>query len=942
MPSAVVSSSLSPAKVLLLAVHFATHANIDSLTSLCQLHASTLHEELLLRILLTYLPETIRPDLYVGLLQQVSEKDFQDTNAHAPDPSPVDALAEAEAAKKVKRLHLRSLNGPLIHESLQRDVLSSFLVLRARSIDTETGTSSQLLDLLLPFVHRSSYLCTWISSIVVPYVKKEQAVDSRNSLLQFEALSDAEASIFLLSRQPDMPSTVQPDIDHDLRESFGPWLYNPDRWKEAGPDGGTDIICEGWQELRTWLVSQAASSWPIAVQVLEKWGGIDDVCLSNGLAMKLAKRFQDHCRETYAATTLACVYSIQDTSLECLSRLYNIVARLRVRHAYDEKYESLEEALETLPDLSLHNISTLWQDRTASLAKDNILAPKNLLTSPTAESTRLLLALILSAYILTLHGHPSSVRRVGDLTFLRDTRDQNAVFTKLLWTIEKQASTRDDEYIVWARKRLLWLRGWRDAAASAPQEIDNGTFCAIQRESMDADFLKLMLSSGRMFVAKLMKHHGHSKLLHGANPNKVVLADSVPLGYDLARSLFEDTDYKSLPEETIQEVVHKSALAAFDNATSPDRARGGLKRCDEILRALPATVGPSSAGTKRIRALLKATHALSGYRLVLRAGESVSPVVLRVHSDPISIVGKILAQNPGAYTRLQEFLEMGINIFEAGLPCHSVHLTASSLTTEQLQAHKEVSERRITALCIQAALSEEDFETAYSYVASRLGTQACNASSAAQHVMDDWSWRAALQAGQYVRTERSKKPTHLGTASGNPTIRHLQQRLECLATALRVAPTSELQDILQSFRRCEEQLDSAIKEEATNEAAWDAEADAGRLPGSFDRPLVEEQCLSRTLNASAASRQTDEAPMSLFDLSRATARVAQKNLSIMSGLKSISGDVGSVGQELHDESNQRVRKRDQLREAATGTLVSGVGWLIGANVNPNRTSRGEM
>ncbi|KAG6250551.1 hypothetical protein E4U24_001629 [Claviceps purpurea] len=909
MPSAVVPSALSPAKVLLLAVHFATHANIDSLTSLCQLHASTLHEELLLRILLTYLPETIRPDLYVGLLQQVSERDFQDTNAHAPDSLPVDTLTEAEAAKKVKRLHLRSLNGPLIHESLQRDVLSSFLVLRARSIDTETGTPSQLLDLLLPFVHRSSYLCTWISSIVVPYVKKEQAVDSRDSLLQFEALSDAEASIFLLSRQPDMPSTVQLDIDHDLRESFGPWLYNPDRWKEAGPDGGTDIACEGWQEFRTWLVSQAASSWPIAVQVLEKWGGIDDVCLSHGLTMKLAKRFQDHCRETYAATTLACVYSVQDTSLECLSRLYNIVARLRVRLAYDEKYESLEEALETLPDLSLHNISTLWQDRTASLAKDNILAPKNLLTSPTAESTRLLLALILSAYNLTLHGHPSSVRRVGDLTFLRDTRDQNAVFTKLLWTIEKQASTRNDEYIVWARKRLLWLRGWRDVAASVPQETDNGTFCAIQRQSMDADFLKLMLSSGR---------------------------------YDLARSLFEDTDYKLLPEETIQDVVHKSALAAFDNATSPDRARGGLKRCDEILRALPTTVGPSSAGTKRIRALLKATHALSGYRLVLRAGESVSPVVLRVHSDPISIVGKILAQNPGAYTRLQEFLEMGINISEAGLPCHSVHLTASSLTTEQLQAHKEVSERRITALCIHAALSEEDFETAYSYVASRLSTQAGNASSAAQYVMDDWSWRAALQAGQYIRTERSKKPTHLGTASGNPTIRHLQQRLECLATALRVAPTSELQDILQSFRRCEEQLDSAIKEEATNEAAWDAEADAGRLPGSFDRPLVDELCLSRTLNASAASRQTDEAPMSLFDLSRATARVAQKNLSIMSGLKSISGDVGLVGQELHDESNQRVRKRDQLREAATGTLVSGVGWLIGANVNPNRTSRGEM
>ncbi|KAG5980864.1 hypothetical protein E4U55_003555 [Claviceps digitariae] len=903
--------AVSPAKVLLLAVHFATHADIDSLANLCQLDASTLHEEILLRILLTYLPESVRPSLYVGFLEQLSNGHVEDTSAHTLDLSPVVGLTEAEATKKVKRLHLRSLTCSSIHSSLQEDALSSFLVLRARSIDTETGIPSQLLDLLLPFVHRSSYLYTWTSTIVMPYVKKEQATNSRNTLLQFETLPDAEASNYLLS-QPDSSFQRQQDVDHDLRGIFAPWLYNLDRWKGGAAGDGTDparVTCEGWQEARGWLVSQAASSWPVAVQILDKWGGIEDVDFSYGLTMELPKHFQDHFRETYASTTLACIYSIQDSSLECLSRLYDIVAKLRCNLAFDQKYESLEETLTKLPDLSLHNLSAFWEDRTTSLARNNVLEPNNLLTSPTAESTRLLLALILSAYILTLYGHPSSVRRVGDLTFLHDTRDQKAAFTKMIWSIDKQASNRDDEYIIWARKRLLWLRGWRDDAARASQTFENGTFCAIPRNTIDMDFLKLMLSTGR---------------------------------YNLARSLFEDVDDKPLPVDIIQEVVHKTALAAFDNATSPDRARGGLKRCDEILRALPATVGPSSAGTRRIRALLKATHALSDYRLVLRAGEPFSPVVLRVHSDPISIVGKILEQNPGAYTRLQEFLEMGVNISEAGLPCHSSHLTAPGLTTEQLHSDHETSERRITALCIQAALSEEDFETAYSYVANRLGTQAGTACSSTQKVVDEWSWKAALQAGQYIRTERSKKPTHLGTASGNPTIRHLQQRIECLATALRVAPTSELQDILQTFRRCEEQLDSAIKEETANEAAWDAEADASRLPGSFGHPLVEEQRLPRTLNASAAARQADEAPMSLLDLSRATARIAQRNLTIISGLQSVSEDMGSNEQESRDEQHHRVRKRDQLREAATGTLVSGVGWLIGANMNSNRTPRGEM
>ncbi|KAG6037191.1 hypothetical protein E4U41_005261 [Claviceps citrina] len=903
--------TVSRAKVLLHAVHFATQADIDSFANLCRIHASTLHEELLLRILLTYLPETLSPTLYVGFLKQLYNEQSLDTNTHTLDLSPVIGLTEAEAVKKVRRLHLRSLKCPSIHPSLQGDALSIFLVLRARSMDAETGIPSQLLDLLLPFVHRNSFLYTWTSTVVVPYVRKEQATGSRNSLLQFETLSDAEASHYLL-KQSESSIRGQIDVDRDLRGIFGPWLYNPDRWKEAATGGGPDVphvVCEGWQEARVWLLSQAISSWPVAVQALEKWGGIDDVEFGYELTMNLPKQFQHHFRDTYAATTLACVYSIQDTSLGCLSRLYNIVATLRFNMGYDENHGSLDEALVALPDLSLYNMSAFWEDRAASLSRNNILEPNNPLTKPNAESTRLLLALILSAYILTLHGHPVSVRKVGDLTFLRDTRDQTAAFTKMLRVIDNQASSRDDEYIIRARKRLLWLRGWRDEAARATQTIENGPFCAIEREFMDVEFLKLMLSTGR---------------------------------YDLARSLFEDANDKCLPAGVIQEVVHKSALAAFDKATSPDRARGGLKRCDEILRAFPATVGPSLAGTRRIRALLKATHALSDYRLVLRAGEPFSPVVLRVHSDPISIVGKILEQNSGAYTRLQEFLEMGANISEAGLPCHSNHLTATGPATEQLHANNGIYERRITSLCIQAALAEEDFETAYSYVASRLGPQLGNAYSISPDVKDEWSWKAALQAGQYIRTERSKKPTHLGTASGNPSIRHLQQRIECLATALRVAPTSELQDILQTFRRCEEKLDSAIKEDAANEAAWDAEADAGRLPGAFGHSLVEEQHAPRTANASTAARQVEEAPMSLLDLSRATARIAQRNLTIISGLKDTSGGMESNQQEPQNEPHHRVRKRDQLREAATGTLVSGVGWLIGANVSQNRPPRDEM
>lgn len=356
-------------------------------------------------------------------------------------------------------------------------------------------------------------------------------------------------------------------------------------------------------------------------------------------------------------------------------------------------------------------------------------------------------------------------------------------------------------------------------------------------------------------------------------------------------------------------------------------------------------MGKSLPATMRIEALLRATHALSDYRLVLKQGEPFSPVVLRVHSDPIFIIEKVLEQNPQAYTRLQEFLEMGTNMVKAGLITHS-ELEKQTKKADQSDEISRV-EKRITAMTIVAALREDDFETAYSYVVSRLGrAHESSVSSMSKSFHDEWSWNAALEAGKYVRTERSQKPTHLGTSSGNLEIRHLGQRIECLATALRIAPAARLQEVLKTFRRCEEQLDSAIKEEAAKEDAWDAAADSRDIPGAFDARDPDTAYPSRNMTASAVARQAEEAPMSLFDLSRATARVAQRNFTALSSLQGmaqgLSQGASQGTSQAHSPSqvsdtetsdSQRLRKRDQLREAATGTIVSGVGWLIGANMN---------
>lgn len=86
-------------------------------------------------------------------------------------------------------------------------------------------------------------------------------------------------------------------------------------------------------------------------------------------------------------------------------------------------------------------------------------------------------------------------------------------------------------------------------------------------------------------------------------------------------------------------------------------------------------------------------------------------------------------------------------------PSSGVH-TIEPSEADQIATAKQ----RVTSFCIDAALGEDDFETAYSYVTTRLADVAVPAhaqrkSSAEQTeftipvVQDDWSWKAALEVG---------------------------------------------------------------------------------------------------------------------------------------------------------------------------------------------------
>ena len=332
---------------------------------------------------------------------------------------------------------------------------------------------------------------------------------------------------------------------------------------------------------------------------------------------------------------------------------------------------------------------------------------------------------------------------------------------------------------------------------------------------------------------------------------------------------------------------------------------------------------PESESLHQINALIKATHAMSFYSLTLQHGVPFQPVNIRAHKDPMLLVGKILEQNPRSYTKLDDLLDIGWALVEAGLNVTADKSHSTGKGTQDLLA-----KRRITGMAIEAALREEDFDTAYSYIISRL-PQTSKARPAEQSAEDDdISWQVAYKAGCH----------ELPRTSGASKLRPLEQRMELLSQALLLAPSSALTEILEVWRQREEDLNAALAREAAAEEKWDKRGDQ-KIPGGFSPdPSPSPQ---RTREPSRAALN-EEAPMGLFDVARGAAATLSKNAFPLRG----SRNAGSL-QSAHEKSlsktsaggsdsgsgteiEGRVRKRDMVSNMVTGGLASGIGWVIGA------------
>lgn len=355
--------------------------------------------------------------------------------------------------------------------------------------------------------------------------------------------------------------------------------------------------------------------------------------------------------------------------------------------------------------------------------------------------------------------------------------------------------------------------------------------------------------------------------------------------------------------------------------------------------------------------LIAATHALSFYSLTLQHGVPFQPVTIRVSSDPVGLIDKVLEQNSRSYTKLDDLVAIATGFVEAGLPPTEGDdgiKRVEEVDAEEIERRRKEAERRVTFMAVETALREDDFETAYSYIINRLtpagadlqapaqiesvkharntSTASANARRQQKDAEDNTSWRAAFLAGRY-------RPA----TSTPPTLRRLEQRTELLSIALLLAPTSRLTDILASWRRVEEEMTALQTSQQRAAEEFDDRADKrgsiSHLPGNFtvssEQPELILNQKRREVGRFGASEDAGEAPMSMFDLSRKTAAAISRNtFPLFAGRSSgeaprgLDGSVDSLAS--GNGGGERVRKRDMVANAVSGTLTSGLGWVLGA------------
>lgn len=934
---------LSAPHCVLLAVHFANESNLAALRALTALRDTDFAAELVFRILLTHLPESCAPAEYITYLDELASGNRTpgDDPAAALATAPVDDLTNSQARKKRRKLELELL--PLVHPlykaETELDALTHFLIHRAHQIDAQTGLPNAIPELVAPFIGHSEYLRTWLISTALPLLRlmyEYYPESPAPSLDDFARLRGRRAIDLQLAnlRQTHAGTREGGHAARDLRGVVGPWICGATERKrrKLSPDDRRASITEAqaqepddWEALFGWLVDTSKVDFALVSSAITEWDGPEDLDLGGFEEGRdyVDDNTQRKLERRYAQTALACLYLLEGSHTDTLETAHGLLARISDLLGL-EPPPDLTVTVEALPSCST-DMPILQDLKASTLLEENITRTDNPLTQPNQDAVHLIELLIFSTFVLSSLQQTFSLREVARMFLRNDQSEQNSLLRKIVHALSTSAKLDGEQWRA-NRSRLLWLWNWGSGQAGIGRHAQ-GILGYIDSKTIETEILR--------------------GLLEGSQFTLVVQLYIQPA-----------SDRSPLPLADVERTILTTVLQHYDNASNGNRTRGGMKRASDIVAAFRSHF-PGSGRFQRMQALLAATHAMSFYSLILQHGVPFQPVNIRVSADPLSLIQKLLEQNLRSYTHLDDLISIGQNLIIA-MPSTIMDEDASQahLDAAALEKRKAAAERRVIGMTVEAALAEDDFETAYSYVVNRLtpstpsppGTPLALSKSSQRFSFgsydsdareddgEDVAWRAAVQAGRHRSSLSSSSTWGSANTAARPDLRRLEQRMELLSQALLLAPPRHLEEVLAVWQECETEMANLLTEETKAEERFNDAADR-RLPGAFAEAVAIQP--RREVGRGAV----EEAPMGLFDVARGAAAAFSKSAFPLRGggdTRTASGseghgdtgrasvDLGSDSGSMHSAGDERVRRRDMVANAVTGGLASGLGWVLGA------------
>lgn len=506
-----VFAGLSGAHAIILASHLCASGQVAALPRLQAQFPGYLPLERVLRLLLTFLPESTEPQLYTPVLRELVDSSSSSSSALSEDDidlSSVKDLSEAAARKRVRKLRLLPLKYRDDDDSDDTtDLLTQFLIHRAHRIDTETALQPFILELLLPFYERSTVLRTWLISSLIPLLRLNYeyypSQDETFTLDVIESMDNQTAVNVLLSMTGSHKDNM--DLVRNLRGLIGPWIHGSNRSKrrklnEAAQRESVTVTQEpyrpqttahaAWGPVNEWLLSRSLVDLESVVGAYTNWDGPRDVDL--GGYERAEKQYKEDeladLQVRHGQSGFAVVYANSDSSRPTLEGCEQVVTRIAQQLGL-EAYSFIVSKDSPLPTVT-YDTDTISSTSRASLLQNALLGPSNPLTRPSAASISFLSAILLSLQILTELGHSVTCRAAANMCLHNSEDMQQLDLRSVIASTTRNTKTGRDWMKI--RQRLLWLRDWQSEEAMG-QPSYHGFFWRVPRDVVETEILKALL-----------------------------------------------------------------------------------------------------------------------------------------------------------------------------------------------------------------------------------------------------------------------------------------------------------------------------------------------------------------------------------------------------------------------------------------------------------------